>query len=260
MNRARILVLLMAIAAGGLAIKLVSSMTDRPPPAEAPDVAPPQIETIEVLAAAAEIRPGELFSGQNIAWQTWPAGSAAAADFITRSIRPAALQELSGARARTAFAPGEPIRLAGVAKPGSGFLAAILNKGVRAVALEITPENSAGSFILPGDHVDVILTRTPAKAEDNYLSETIIWNVRVLAIDQIIEDKTQRTTAAGRIATLELTPPQAETLALARRLGTVSLALRGIDDFAGGSEDSAALGRRDGINIVRYGVGTMTLR
>jgi pilus assembly protein CpaB len=81
-----------------------------------------------------------------------------------------------------------------------------------------------------------------------------------LAIDQDIEDNRQRTTAAGKIATLELTSPQAKTLALARRLGTLSLALRGLDDIAGGSEDAADLGRRDGINIVRYGVPTMTLR
>jgi pilus assembly protein CpaB len=248
----------MALAAGGLAVKLVSMTGDTSPSEPSPPSA--EIETVDVLAAAAEIRPGQFLSAQNIHWQTWPAASAAAAELITKSTRPNAIQELSGARARIALSVGEPIRVTKLAKPGSGFLAAILPQGTRAVAMEITPENSAASFILPGDHVDVILTRTPAKADENYASETILWNVRVLAIDQDLEDNRQRTTAVGKIATLELTPPQAETLALARRLGALSLALRGLDDIAGGSEDPANLGRRDGINVVRYGVPTMTLR
>ena len=258
MKPARIFVLVMALAAGGGAIWLVN-MTGGAPIAETPSPVA-EIETVDVLAAAAEIRPGQFLSAQNIHWQTWPAASAAAAELITKRTRQNAIQELSGARARIALSVGEPIRVNRLAKPGSGFLAAILPQGTRAVAMEITPENSAASFILPGDHVDVILTRFPAKADENYASETILWNVRVLAIDQDIEDNRQRTTAAGKIATLELTPPQAETLALARRLGTLSLALRGLDDIAGGSEDAADLGRRDGINIVRYGVPTMTLR
>jgi pilus assembly protein CpaB len=258
MKPARIFVLVMALAAGGGAVWLVNMTGDTSPGEPAPPAA--EIETVDVLAAAAEIRPGQFLSAQNIHWQTWPAASAAAAELITKSTRPNAIQELSGARARIALATGEPIRVTRLAKPGSGFLAAILPQGTRAVAMEITPENSAASFILPGDHVDVILTRTPAKADENYASETILWNVRVLAIDQDLEDNRQRTTAVGKIATLELTPPQAETLALARRLGALSLALRGLDDIAGGSEDPADLGRRDGINIVRYGVPTMTLR
>ena len=256
MNRARIIVLVAALGAGGLAVKLVSMSGSEPPP---PPPAAPQIETVDVLAAAAEIRPGQVLSTQNIGWQAWPSASAGA-EFVIRSNRPDSVQELSGARARTAFAAGEPIRPARLAKAGSGFLAAMLRKGMRAVAMEITPENGAGSFVLPGDHVDVILTRAPVRTDENFASETILWNIRVLAIDQDVEEKSQRTTAVGRIATLEVSPMQAETLALARRLGTVSLVLRGLDDFLGGSEETANLGRRDGINTVRYGVSTITLR
>ena len=97
MTRARVFVLFMALAAGGLAVKLVSMTGDTSP--SKPSSPPPEIETVDVLAAAAEIRPGQFLSAQNIHWQTWPAASAAAAELITKSTRPNAIQELSGARA-----------------------------------------------------------------------------------------------------------------------------------------------------------------
>jgi pilus assembly protein CpaB len=259
MKRARIIVLLIALGAGGLAVMLAKKTVTTPPPPPLPQPTA-KIDIADVLVASKDIGVGQALSAQNIAWQTWPA--AAAAGFIKKANRPGAIQELSGARARTPFAAGEPIREARLVKAGSGFLAAMLPKGMRAVAMEISPEIGAGGFILPGDHVDVILTRVAAgKGEENSDSETILRNVQVLAIDHDMEEKSGQKTAVGKIATLELASRQAETLMLARRLGTISLVLRGFDDSAGPPvEDAANLGKRDGVNIVRYGVSTVTLR
>ena len=104
---------------------------------------------------------------------------------------------------------------------------------MRAVSTEISPETGAGGFILPNDRVDVILTRRDREAEkaagvEVHTSETILRNMRVLAIDQTVEEKNGQRVVVGKTATLELAPRQAETLALSRQLGTLSLALRSL--------------------------------
>ena len=136
--------------------------------------------------------------------------------------------------ARAPFVAGEPIREAKlVDAKGSGFMAAILPHGMRAISTQISPETGAGGFILPNDHVDVILTRRDAGKSSGGAqqgSETILSNVRVLAIDQNVAEKNGRKVVVGKTATLELSSPQAETLALAQHLGTLSLALRSITD------------------------------
>jgi pilus assembly protein CpaB len=149
---------------------------------------------------------------------------------------------------------------------GSGFMAAILPTGMRAISTQISPETGAGGFILPNDHVDVILTRRERDADkgasggDSHSSETILTNVRVLAIDQNVQEKDGQKVVVGKTATLELTPAQTETLALSQQLGSLSLALRSITDATGDApqtEDKSG-GRRTGVNVVRFGVSTMT--
>src|SRR2546425_4214108 len=144
-------------------------------------------------------------------------------------------------------------------------MAAILPTGMRAVSTEISPETGAGGFILPNDRVDVILSRRPKDADrkadaEPASSETILTNVRVLAIDQTVEEKNGQRVVVGKTATLEVSPRQAETLALSRQLGTLSLALRSLVDF--NSKDGPAPddggGRRGSVNIVRFGVTTPT--
>jgi pilus assembly protein CpaB len=143
-------------------------------------------------------------------------------------------------------------------------MAAILPSGMRAVSTQISPETSAGGFILPNDHVDVILTRRDKDAEkatgsEVHTSETILANVRVLAIDQAVEEKNGQKVVVGKTATLELAPRQAETLALAHQLGTLSLALRSITDASPGkTEIDDKPGARAGVNVVRFGIGTVT--
>ena len=118
---------------------------------------------------------------------------------------------------------------------GSGFMAAILPTGMRAVSTEISPETGAGGFILPNDRVDVILSerkknpdRTGSAEVVN--SEIILTNIRVLAIDQAPKEKDGQNAVVGKTVTLELKPEQTETLARARQSGTLSLALRSIAD------------------------------
>src|SRR5439155_13989982 len=143
------------------------------------------------------------------------------------------------------------------------YMAAILPAGMRAISVEINPETGAAGFILPNDHVDVILSRRDREAEkaagvEIHSSETILSNVRVLAIDQTVEEKNGQRVVVGKTATLELAPRQAETLALSRQLGTLSLALRSLVDSDGNPEAPTddRNTRRNGINMVRYGITT----
>jgi pilus assembly protein CpaB len=176
------------------------------------------------------------------------------------------MRQFIGAIVRIPVAAGEPIRdPAVVFEKGSGFLAAVLRKGMRAVSMEVSAENGAGGFILPDDHVDVILTRRDKAAEkltgvEKFTSEAILRNVRVLAIDQAVEEKAGQKVVVGKTATLELNPDQAETLALSRQLGTLSLALRSLVDSPSSSAEGGDDNDRGGpMNTVRYGVSTLSL-
>src|SRR5262249_19583214 len=151
---ARIVVLVIALAAGAIAA-LLAGRSDPPPPAPAPVA----LETTDVLVANGDIGLGKTVSAQDMRWQVWPAASAGAG-LIRKSERPDAINDAAGSMARIAFPSGEPIREAKLIKAqGSGYLAAILPTGMRAISVDIVPETGASGFILPNDHVDVILTR-----------------------------------------------------------------------------------------------------
>jgi pilus assembly protein CpaB len=264
MKPARIVVLIIAIAAGGVAALLAGRSDDPPPQAPAPVV---QMDTADVLVAASDIDIGKAVSEADLRWQTWPA-SGAAANFIRKSDRPDAITQLAGSIARSPFVAGEPIRESRLIKAlGSGYMAAVLPGGMRAISVEISPETGAGGFILPNDHVDVILSRRDREAEkaagvEVHTSEIILANVRVLAIDQTVQEKDGQRVVVGKTATLELTPRQAETLALSRQLGTLSLALRSIVDAGKAAKEvpkeEDGDKRKAGVNMVRFGITTMT--
>src|SRR5262245_51809800 len=155
MTPARIIVLVIAVVAGGIAA-LLAGRSDPPPPAPAPVA---QLETTDVLVAATDIGLGSKVSAADFRWQTWPA-AAASPTFIRQNERPDAINQLAGSIARAQFSAGEPIRETKLVKAnGSGYMAAILPSGMRAISVEISPETGAGGFILPNDHVDVILSR-----------------------------------------------------------------------------------------------------
>jgi pilus assembly protein CpaB len=260
MKAARLVVLGVAVAAGGIAAYLAAGSKPPPPPVVA---AAPPLETVEVLVAKSDLSRGQVIADQDIGWQTWPK-VAANPNFIKKSDRPDATKDFVGAIVRVAMLAGDPIRGPYVVMAnGSGFMAAMLPKGMRAVAVDISAVTSAGGFILPDDRVDVVLTRRDKAAEkstgvEKFVSDTILRNVRVLAVDQAIGEKGDVKFALGKTATLELSQSQAEDLELSHQLGTISLTLRSILDSPAtapeGEDDTNDHGRS--INTIRFGVST----
>ncbi len=261
MKAARLVVLGVAVAAGGIAAYLAASNKQAPLPPPPPQAA---LETVEVLVAKSDLSRGQVIGASDIGWQTWPA-AAANSNFIKKSEQPNALDQFIGAIVRVGMVAGDPIRGPYVVMAkGSGFLAAVLPQGMRASAIDISPETSAGGFILPDDRVDVVLTRRDKEAEkqtgvEKFTSDTILRNIRVLAIDQNIEDKNGVKTVLGKTATLELTEPQAELLNLSHQVGTISLTLRSIRDSETSAEGvgDTSKNERGGISTVRFGVSTL---
>ena len=142
-------------------------------------------------------------------------------------------------------------------------MSSILPSGKRAVATQISADTSAGGFILPNDYVDVIMTRrqTDSSAARRATStETVLRNIRVLAIDQAIqEDEEGRRVKVGETATLELTPEQAEIITVAQQMADrLSLALRSVVDTQEVVTDQAdhllsGSGRRGAIRLIKSG-------
>ncbi|HEV7600660.1 MAG TPA: Flp pilus assembly protein CpaB [Bradyrhizobium sp.] len=260
MNTARIVVLTIAVGAGGVAAYLASGSD----PKQSPTGPVVQLQTVDVLVAKNDIGLGKSVTAEDLQWQTWPAATASNS-FIRRNDRPEATKEVLGSIARAPFIAGEPIREPKLVKAdGSGFMAAILPTGMRAISTEISPETGAGGFILPNDRVDVILSKREKNpdakgAPDIVNSEVILSNIRVLAIDQAPKEKDGQNSVVGKTVTLELKPEQTETLARARQSGTLSLALRSIADLNAAEKPSDdRIKRGDSINVVRYGVSSPT--
>ena len=218
----RILVLVGALMAGGVAAWLSFSL--QPTPAPAAVATSPQVKTQEVLVAAVDLMQGQALTEQELRWQSWPE-EAVNPGYISRAGRPDAVETLTGSVVRHAMVAGEPIQEGKLTSKGSGYLAALLKPGMRAVAVRVSAESSAGGFILPNDHVDVLHTG----ANDGGRSLTILTNIRVLAIDQNAVDSGVDT-AIGKTATLELEPAQAEVISGAQATGALSLALRATAD------------------------------
>ena len=164
MKAARLVVLGVALVAGGVAALLVSGDDTPAPTAEAP--APvAQIDTVDVLVAKADIDMGSAVSAR-ICSGSSGRPPPQAPPTSARTTGPSAIEELSGSIARAPFVAGEPIREAKLIKAnGSGYMAAILPSGMRAISTEISPETGAGGFILPNDRVDVILSRRDARRD-----------------------------------------------------------------------------------------------
>ncbi|WKA25604.1 Flp pilus assembly protein CpaB [Bradyrhizobium roseum] len=261
MNIARFVVLAIALSAGGVAAYLARGTDEKPLQAAEPAA---QLPTVEVLVAKSDIGLGQSVKPDDLQWQPWPASTGN--NLIGRASRAEAIQEIAGSIARSPILAGEPIREQRLVKAnGSGFMAAILPTGMRAISTEISPETGAGGFILPNDRVDVILSKRTSNPErsggDAVQTEVILSNVRVLAIDQAPKEKEGSNTLIGRTTTLELNPEQAETLVRARQSGTIALALRSITDInaaANGQSEEPIKRRSESINVVRYGIANQT--
>lgn len=258
MKRAQIIIAGIAVTAGAAAYMLAGS--SEPPATPQPVVVEKKIASNDVLVMSADVPMGGNVGEPEMRWQPWPQ-EAMSAGMIQRTAEPNAVAELAGSMARVNFLAGEPVRKEKLIRAnGSGFMAAVLPSGYRAVAISIDTRgaNTAGGFILPNDRVDVVRTaRDEGQGSEVFRSETILRNVRVLAIGTMPQEKAGDKTIAGETATLELDPGQVEVITLAQKVGQLSLALRSLAD-ANKPEDATQ--RSDGLTVVRFGVARQSAK
>jgi pilus assembly protein CpaB len=255
MNTARIAVLAVALLAGGGAAWLATGSPAPPPAAPTQTVT---INTTDVLVAGIDLPLGSVAKKGDLRWQAWPADGVGL-HMIKRSEQPKADEEFEGAIARMPLMQGEPIRKEKLAKrDGSGFLSAILDKGRRALSITIAQDGAmtAGGFILPNDRVDVVRTfrdegASRSMGSEVMMTEKVLLNVRVLAIGQNVQEKNGERVVTGTTATLDLSPEEVETIALAQRTGQLSLALRSIADANEKREEAR---KSDKLTIIRFGI------
>lgn len=222
----------------------------------------PQTNMVDVMVAAVDVPMGGTINDPEIKWVQFPA-AAVPQGYLVKADGRDPTEEVKGSIARYPFVAGEPMRHEKLIKgTNSGFLSAVLPSGKRAMAIktEGTGETSAGGFILPNDFVDVVRVARDEEVSklrqmEVFKSETVISNVRVLAIGQNIQERNGEKFITGQTATLELDPRQAEQIVLAQRVGTLSLSLRSLQDASKTTtEDSGDQGNTGrGVTVVRFG-------
>jgi pilus assembly protein CpaB len=218
-----------------------------------PEIAPKAAPvSSQVLVAAIPLAPGTLLRDQDVTWGTVdrpptrsefvrPSAPGAEPNFeldeqAKAAVYGAALRgAISGAAARTMIPQGAPIRRSEIVKPGDrDFLQVVLSPGARAIAIPVTTGGASTGLLYPGDRVDVVLTQqfndTPLTRRS--VGETVVENLRVLAIDAIDAKNPTGGPTFGRTVTLEVTPVQAEEINVATELGKLSLTLRAADGVA----------------------------
>lgn len=251
----RLALLLVAILSGGIAASLATGTRPQPAPPEARTIVQVEPEpSAQILVARNEIGIGQRLTDTDLSWQDWPR-NALRPEYMTRAASPNAMEQLKGTIARFGFFPGEPIRQEKLATSRQGYLSAVLESGKRGVSVTVSAQAASGGFILPNDHVDVVATRT---GDINPRSNTILHNVRVLAIDSRLgetaapagpglpgptgsmEPGQPETFTNQAIATLELDPTQAEMIISAAAHGQLSLILLSATDFNGSSKSTSS--------------------
>ena len=296
MKPARIIVICVAaVAAIGLAL-VVRAMgsPSNSPAAVATAAEVPARPMAKVLVAAKDLQPGQRLTESDLAWKDWPVDEVNPA-FITDGTTPLPAAEAAeaappappegavasvtraaanlttgGAKAdyvgsvvREPILAGEPIVSRKIVRAGdSGYMAAYLEPGMRAMAIRVTVETAAGGFILPGDRVDVLLTRETTLSNmgaqegerSKFASSTVMQNIKVLAIDQSTRAGDDEQAVVGATATLEVGPRDAEALALAKSEGELSLVLRSYADTGGPSGRVAPVVRQSSaVRVYRGG-------
>src|SRR5690606_12931663 len=268
MKPARILVIAVAaVAAIGLAL-VVRAMGSGQPASPAAAAAVDARPMARVLVAKTDLQPGHRIAESDLEWKDWPVEAVNVAftvdgstpipnpvgapaeqveEAVTRVARAAGDMVNTGAKAdfvdavvRETILAGEPIVARKIVRAGdSGYMAAYLEPGMRAMAIGVNVETAAGGFILPGDRVDVVLSREQRDGGETggarYATATVLQNVKVLAIDQTTRMEGGEQAVVGATATLEVAPRDAEVLAQARVEGELSLMLRSYADAAGPS-------------------------
>lgn len=258
MNLARMIVLGIAILTAGAAAFMVRSMsTSQGPAVAALDSPAVSISTKSVLVSTRPITVGETLIAEDFRWQVWPE-EVVHPSFIIRTNTGEGAEKWIGAIVRSPVVEGEPLTGHKMVHIGQGgVMANIIEPGKRALGIKISAQSGAGGFILPNDRVDVILTFKQASdgsRQNKFNSETILQDVRILAIDQTFREQDGQQVVVGRTATLELSSLQVEELALAAQVGNLSLALRSLSSADASVEEVRKERRsRKQIVVVRNG-------
>ncbi len=214
MNSRTLILLVMAIAIAALMVVMVKNRTASIAVASGP----------KILVATADIPAGTFIrSDKNLGWAEWPQANISPAFIMEEGHK---IEDFNGGVSRRDIVSGEPITAASIVKASDGgFMSAVLVPGKRAVSIAVNSTSGNAGFIFPGDHVDLLLThRMPG---DVLASETFIEDVRVLAIDQMLNNPENKAVIAKTI-TLEVTPKQAEMINVAISIGSISVSLRSL--------------------------------
>lgn len=245
MNMTRIIVLAVALVAGGVAFYLMMGARPQAPTQVA---LPVEEKTTRILVSDVDLVRGERLQADKVRWTTWPE-KALSPSYVTEASG-GSPEDLANAVARTTIVKGEPIIESKIVRVGaSGMMAAVLEAGMRAVSMRISPETAVSGFILPGDRVDVLFTQTDGRSGAQ--TRTLFENVKVLAINTIYSENPETPTIEGANVTLEFTPPDAEAFVTARASGTLNLALRSV--FTESDAAKAQPKRSGNLSVIRYG-------
>lgn len=272
----RVLLLFAAVAAAIATAHAMRRWLDgRQRQIAAPASAAPAEPHQAVLVARDAIPAGSFLTPTSLAWQEWP-DVPLPASYVLRG--EATAEDFAGAVARRDLAAGEPITTEVLVRPGErGFLAAVLEPGMRAISIAIDEATGNAGLVFPGDRVDVVLTqRLDRGGERVAASEVVVQGVRVLAVGQRLSPAAagDRAEEASRVrtATLEVTPEDAKRIALAQQLGVLVLSLRSLArpqaaEMAHASEGpdvplwdhdlSRAVGSRRGVRVIRGSEASM---
>jgi len=272
MSPIRIIILLLALAAAVGAALLVMQLSQPQIRTETVSkdklvIEELEVSKVEVLTVTRDIAIGETFRAGDLQWSPWPEANVVEGYYL-QTAAPTSIETLTGAVIKLALFKGEPVLPQKIAIKGEqGLLAALMEPGMRAISVEISAESASGGFILPNDRVDLILTYDQQADPERGIAQrtvatTVVQNVRVLAIDQNFSTEAEGETARlGSTATLEVSPREAELLAMSQSLGEVSLSLRPLDSNISGTErdprtelldeNGSAVGA--GITIIRNG-------
>lgn len=223
-----------ALVIAGVAAFLARSLVSSPEVVQVAAKEEASVNT-QVLVANKTIQTGFFLKREDLEWQSWPDNNINV-NYIQKPSDSAGdnyIQDIVGSVAKLPIVAGEPIISGQVVKPGSqGFMAAVLSPGNRAVSININSKSGISGFVFPGDMVDILLTHEVQFEENgepvpSQVTETVMKDIRVLAIDTLMSNETN-TPSIGKIATFEVTPKQAEKIALISRMGEISLSLRSL--------------------------------
>lgn len=251
MNLSKILIIVIALGAAVGAMLLSKSFIS---PAKQEVAAVKMVQEVvkkDILLASNNMPMGHKVTEDDIIWQPWPKDMILETMIVADDNEDKMLEAI-GSIVKVQIDEGDPVRFSKLINPeDGGLLSAILAPGMRAISTPISPETSAGGFILPNDKVDVLLTKHDRN--DQNKTKTILVNIKVLAIDQTIREEDGQQVVVGKTATLELSSEQSEILALANNEGSLTLSLRSLADRNLTEENAPSAMKKNKLTILRHG-------